>query len=140
MGISGPPSLRERTTALLLGVLCVAIGLAARTWLDGWWAKHLGVVLWCWVVYALVLVVSPRLSPTRSGAWALAFSWAVEFFQLTPIPGRLARQSVWLRWVFGETFSRWDLLGAFVAIVLATMLHALALRMLIRRPAATLGA
>lgn len=125
---------------MLLGVLCVAIGLAARTWLDGWWAKYLGVVLWCWVVYTLVLVVSPRSGPARAGALALAISWAVECLQLTPIPGHLSRQSVWLRWVFGETFSPWDLLGAFVAIALAALLHATARRNLVRRPAATLGA
>ncbi|MGH7132577.1 MAG: DUF2809 domain-containing protein [Phycisphaerales bacterium] len=121
----------------LFCALCVALGLAARTWLDGWPAKYLGVMLWCWVVYGVVLFVAPRLRPLAAGTGALGFSWAVEFAQLTPVPGYLSRQSIWLRWVFGETFSVWDLLGAAVAVVAITVLHTAALTA--RDRPATLG-
>lgn len=137
MALIGTLDQRARIAAALFCAVCVAIGLAARTWLDGWPAKYLGVVLWCWVVYGVVLFIAPRLRPHTAGAWALAFSWFVEFFQLTPVPGYLSHQSVWLRWVFGETFSLWDLLGAAMAILIITALHAAALTA--RARPATLG-
>ena len=137
MVISGRRDSRARLTATLFCAISVALGLAARTWLDGWSAKYLGVVLWCWVVYGVVLFIAPRLRPITAGTWALVFSWTVEFAQLTPVPGYLSRQSVWLRWVFGETFSVWDLLGASMAIAAITVLYAAALTP--RTRPATLG-
>lgn len=45
-------------------------------------------------------------------------SWAVELLQISDVPRWLSSQHWFLRQVFGEVFSPWDLLGAVVASLL----------------------
>jgi hypothetical protein len=117
-----------------MGVLALTSGLAARTWIEpGLWYKYLGVVLWCWIVYALVVFLRPRWSVLRAGVVAGAICLAMECFQITPIPGWLSHQHVVLRWIFGETFSVYDLLAETVAIVLVALIDA-GVRTLLPRP------
>jgi hypothetical protein len=100
-----------------LGLACVAGGLAVRklapTGTIVW--QHGALVLWCWVVFACVRFVSPRLSVPRAAAWMLAISVGVELAQLTRWPREISARHPLLRLVFGEVFSAWDLLICVVA-------------------------
>jgi len=110
--------------ALLLG-LTVAAGLAVRALLAGWWAKYPGVALWSVALYWLVLLVRPSLAIPRAAALTLALSWAVELFQLTPVPAALASKHVLFRLVLGRDFGVWDLPAYLAGVLLAAALHAL---------------
>jgi hypothetical protein len=114
---------RTRGLALLAAALTVAGGLAVRSVLDGFWAKYLGVGLWAVCVYALVVAAAPRLKPGRAALVALAISWAVEFFQLTPIPAKLASVHPWFRLVFGEVFGWGDLPAYAAGVLIAALVH-----------------
>lgn len=114
---------RTRLVAFAAALGVIGAGLAVRAGLEGFWAKYLGVALWAACVYALVVAVAPGWRPGRVAVVALAISWAVEFFQLTPIPARLAGVHPWFRLVFDEVFS-WGDLPAYVAgVVVALVAH-----------------
>ncbi|HYD01183.1 MAG TPA: DUF2809 domain-containing protein [Phycisphaerales bacterium] len=95
-----------------------ARGRSSRPRTTIFWWKSLGVMLWCWVVHACVRFVNPRLTVAAAAAWTLGLSWAVELAQLTDLPRWLSSKHWFLRQVFGEVFSPWDLLGAAVAALL----------------------
>ncbi|MBI5516596.1 MAG: DUF2809 domain-containing protein [Deltaproteobacteria bacterium] len=117
--------LRWRLGYTLVSVVTVAVGLGARRALSGWTAKYLGVALWSTLVYWLVLACAPRLRPARAFGVTVAISFAVELFQLTPIPYRLGQVSVLFQLVFGMFFSAWDLPVYVVGSALGAALHAL---------------
>ncbi|MFE2110909.1 DUF2809 domain-containing protein [Kitasatospora sp. NPDC059463] len=87
------------------------------------------------LLYALVLLVAPRLRPWAAAARAAGLSWAVELFQLTGVPDDLARYSALARLVLGSTFNPPDLLWYLAGAASAALAHlgASAAR---RRPAA----
>ena len=101
----------RRIRALLLLPLTVALGLASRRWLLGLPAKLAGDALYTALVYALAVAVAPRLRPRRAALIALGWSFAVELFQLTPIPANLAAKHVLWRLILGTTFGFVDLAG-----------------------------
>lgn len=87
----------------------IAVGMAARFGLGGALANLLGVALWSALVYVLILIVAPDARPSRVGPLCCGIGWAVECFQLTPIPLALARVSVLFRLALGTHFDAWDL-------------------------------
>jgi len=98
-----------RAKALLAALIVLLAGLGVRAFTGGVFAKYAGVALYAALVYTLVLLVVPRIRPLAGAAIALAFCWAVEFFQLTPIPADLSSRSVLARLVLGSTFNAPDL-------------------------------
>ena len=86
------------------------LGLGVRGVTDGVFAKNAGDALYAALVFCLVLLVLPRLAPWRAGGLATAVSWAVEFFQLTPVPAALSARSPLFHLVLGSAFHTSDLL------------------------------
>ncbi|MDP9841684.1 DUF2809 domain-containing protein [Streptosporangium lutulentum] len=122
------PVLRTRLLAALLAVVTVLAGLSVRALTGGWFGKYAGDALYTVLVYVLIVLVWPRVSPFRAAAGALAFSWVVELAQLTPLPAALSEASVVARLVLGSTFGAADLLAYAAGAVLAASAHALLLR------------
>jgi hypothetical protein len=119
--------MRIRGLAVIAAILTIAAGLTVRKGLPwGFWSKYSGIALWSVVVYALVVVVRPRTSVTRTAAIALLISWVVEFAQITPVSGWLSSQHPGFRLVFGEHFSFKDLPAYAAGVVVASIMHALA--------------
>ncbi|MFG2617126.1 DUF2809 domain-containing protein [Streptomyces sp. NPDC048507] len=107
--------------------LTVGAGLGLRAVATGDVAKYGGDALYAVLVLALVVLAAPRLSPPRAAATALALSWAVEFFQLTPVPAALGAHSTAARLVLGSTFNApdlfWYAVGAAAGALLLTALR-----------------
>jgi len=103
------PRAISRPAAIAVAVLVLCVGLAVRKWTGGAFAKYAGVALYASLIYTLVIVIAPRISPWRAAASALAFCWAIEFGQLTSIPASLATRSKLARLVLGTTFNIPDL-------------------------------
>lgn len=102
-------SIQTRLPAAGALLSVVAAGLVARYFLDGSQAKYLGVAFWAMAVYSLILVAAPSAKIMTVAICALAISWGVEFAQMTPLPAWLSSNHIVLRWIFGTTFSAWDL-------------------------------
>ncbi|MEU8382828.1 DUF2809 domain-containing protein, partial [Streptosporangium sp. NPDC048865] len=82
------PPRRTRLIALLAALATVAAGLTVRALTGGWFGKYAGDALYTVLVYALVVLVWPRITPVRAAACALAFSWAVELDDLPAVRRR----------------------------------------------------
>lgn len=108
----------------------VGVGMAARFGLSGVVANVAGVALWSVLVYVLVLLVRPSLAPVMCAGVTLGVSWAVELFQLTPIPLALAEVSVLFRLALGTHFDPLDLPAYLLGVLVATGAH----RMIAGRP------
>ncbi|MFC5663720.1 DUF2809 domain-containing protein [Kitasatospora misakiensis] len=113
-----------RGAAAVAAVLTVGAGLGVRTVAGGEAAKYAGDALYTVLLYALAVLLAPRLRPPVAAAWAAGLSWAVELFQLTGVPDDLARRSVLARLVLGSTFNAPDLLWYLVGAGLAALVHA----------------
>ena len=101
--------LRVRAPIIGVTLMVIAFGLLARYGLSGWASKYVGLGLWATMIYALVVLARPSISPLIGAAVALAFCWMIEFMQLTPGPAWLSSQPILLRLIFGIGFSAWDL-------------------------------
>ncbi|MEV7188918.1 DUF2809 domain-containing protein [Kitasatospora sp. NPDC093102] len=104
-------------------MLTVAAGLGVRAVLGGDLAKCAGDALYTVLVYALVVVVAPRVRPVRAAVVAAGVSWMVELFQLTGLPDAWGRHSTMARLVLGSTFNPPDLLWYLVGAGCAGALH-----------------
>jgi hypothetical protein len=122
------PALRTRLLAALLAVVTVLAGLSVRALTGGWFGKYAGDALYTMLVYVLIVLVWPRVSPFRAAIGALAFSWVVELAQLTPFPAALSETNVMARLVLGSTFGAVDLVAYAAGAVLAVSAHTLLLR------------
>lgn len=91
-------------------VVTVGAGLGLRAVATGSPAKYGGDALYTVLIYALIVLVLPRVTALRAAAGALAASWVVEFLQLTGVPAELSRHSGLARLVLGSTFNPPDLL------------------------------
>ncbi len=98
----------RRSQYALLAVLTVALGLASRHFshfLPGWMAKNAGDVLYAVMVYWLLGLLSPRLSPSRRALGTLLFCFGIEFLKFVQLPWLVAaRHSTAGRLVFGVGF------------------------------------
>ncbi|MER5988106.1 DUF2809 domain-containing protein [Streptomyces sp. NPDC001787] len=102
-------AVRTRVWAAGAAVLTVAAGLGIRSVAGGDVAKYAGDALYTVLIHALVVLVAPRVRPGVAAGAALAFSWAVEFAQLTGVPAELSARSAAARLVLGSTFNAPDL-------------------------------
>lgn len=112
---------RARWIAAAAAVLTIAAGLGVRAIGDGDVAKYGGVALYAVLVLWLVVLIAPRIPAATAGVLAFALSAAVELFQLTGIPARLAGDPL-ARLILGSTFHApdlaWYAVGAAVGAVL----------------------
>jgi len=113
----------NRRPALAAAILVLAAGLAVRAFTDGAFAKYAGVALYAALIYTLVVLVAPRIRPLVAAGIALAFCWAVEFAQLSPVPAALSERSTVARLVLGSTFNKPDLLWYAVGIAVTAAAH-----------------
>ncbi|WP_241540190.1 DUF2809 domain-containing protein [Streptomyces sp. M41(2017)] len=101
----------RRWRAVGVAVVTVAAGLGIRSQTGGAFAKYAGDALYTVLVCAVVVLVAPRLRPTVAAGAALAFSWAVELWQIAGIPTALHP-------LFGATFNAPDLFWYVVGALL----------------------
>ncbi|NUT38149.1 MAG: DUF2809 domain-containing protein [Hamadaea sp.] len=118
----------NRLAPFAAALAVLAAGLAVRVFTGGAFAKFAGVALYTVLLYTLVVLAAPRIRPPVAATIALAASWAVEFFQLTPIPADLSARSTLARLVLGSTFNAPDLLWYAVGAALAAGVHLAARR------------
>ncbi|RDG37305.1 ribosomal maturation YjgA family protein [Streptomyces corynorhini] len=125
---------RTRFFAALAAVSTVGAGLGIRAVGSGDVAKYGGDALYTVLVYALVVLALPRARPAVAASGALAFSWAVELFQLTGLPAEWAGRGALARLVLGSTFNVPDLLWYAVGAAACWAVHT-SLRTTARRTA-----
>ncbi len=124
-----PAAVRIRPAAAGAAVVTVGAGLGLRAVAadgvvaDGV-AKYGGDALYTVLLLALVVLAAPHWTPLRAAGTALAASWAVELFQLSPVPAELSRHSVAARLVLGSTFNAPDLFWYAVGAAVGGLLHA----------------
>jgi hypothetical protein len=116
-------TVRTRLPALAAAALTIATALGIRSAGTGAFAKYAGDALYTVLLYALVVVVAPRVRPVVAAGVALGVSWAVEFAQLTSVPAELSARSGLLRLVFGSTFNAPDLFWYAVGAAVAWAVH-----------------
>lgn len=120
--------MKQRMVYLLCLIVVVLAGVMSRVLRSGspLIDKYLGDALYAMLLYLLLSLVWPGAAPWRRGLAAYALVAAIEVFQLTRIPERMAGSgNALLRLgavVLGTRFSWLDLLAyavGIVAIVLA---------------------
>ena len=118
--------MRARLPFLAAAAVTVALGLGIRSTMDGDVAKYGGDALYTLLIFWLILVLAPRVHGLVAGAVACGLSWAVEFFQLTPIPGELSGNPL-ARLVLGSTFNApdlfWYVVGAAAGVAVLRVLR-----------------
>jgi hypothetical protein len=110
---------------VLAAAVTVAAGLATRVPpLAGLpWRDAVGDALYTVLVYCLMVFAVPSVRPVAAAAAAGAFSFAVEFGQLTALPATAARHFPAARLVLGTAFSAADLAWYAAGAVLAAATH-----------------
>lgn len=101
----------RRTAILIAAALTVALGLGAHFLAAGAGAGLLADALYTVLAYLVLAFLLPAVRHARIAAGALAFSAAVELFQLTDVPARLAAVFPASRLVLGTTFAVPDLVA-----------------------------
>ena len=110
------------------------IGIASRVVATGapLIDKYLGDALYAILVYLLLSLLRPGAAVWKRAALACAIMLAIEAFQLTLIPARLARSEnavlQLLAIALGTTWSWWDVAAYAVGITLVALLDPLGLR------------
>ncbi|MFZ3494929.1 DUF2809 domain-containing protein [Streptomyces sp. 5.8] len=126
---AGPCRARTRLAAAAAVVVTVGAGLGLRAGATGNPAKYGGDALYTVLIFALIVLVLPRVTALRAAAGALAVSWAVEFLQLTGVPEELSRHSTVARLVLGSTFNAPDLFWYAVGAAFGWLAHTAAVRL-----------
>ncbi|MFE4637212.1 DUF2809 domain-containing protein [Streptomyces sp. NPDC056773] len=114
---------RTRLAAAAAVVVTVGAGLGLRAVATGSAAKYGGDALYTVLIFTLIVLALPRVTALRAAAGALAFSWAVEFLQLTGVPAELSRHSAVARLVLGSTFNAPDLFWYAVGAAAGWLAH-----------------
>jgi len=115
---------QPRIFYLISGIVVVLIGVASRVLHTGLVAidKYLGDVLYAVLVYILLGIARPGMAPARKALAACALMVAIEAFQLTQIPARMAKSgTLALKFgaiILGTSFSWYDLLAYALGILL----------------------
>jgi hypothetical protein len=125
---------RTRIAAVLAAGLILAAGLTVRAVTTGAFAKYAGVALYAALVYALIVVLAPRLRPLWTAVVAVGFCWLVEAAQLTPYPAELSARSGLARLVLGSTFHPPDLFWYAVGVAVVAGIDAAVRRAAARGP------
>ncbi|MCM2423400.1 DUF2809 domain-containing protein [Streptomyces sp. RKAG293] len=125
----GPLSTRLLAAGAAVLTVAVALGIRAgatgATGASGAVGKYAGDALYTVLLHALVVLAAPRVRPPAAAAVALGVSWAVEFSQLSPVPGELSARSTLARLVLGSTFNAPDLFWYAVGAVSGCFVHAM---------------
>jgi Protein of unknown function (DUF2809) len=100
--------------------LVIVAGLAARFGLSGAPADAAGGVFYTVLVYLLIAFARPSARPAAVGMAALAFSTAIELFQLTSVPADLGASFAPLKLVLGSSFVATDLIAYAAGAVVAS--------------------
>ncbi len=109
-------------------------GLGLRAVAAGDVAKYGGDALYTVLIHTLVVLTVPRVRPVTAAGSALAFSWAVEFLQLSNVPAELSARSSVARLVLGSTFNPPDLFWYAVGAAAGWLVHTAAGSVLSCRP------
>jgi hypothetical protein len=123
-----------RRIYLIAITLVLVVGVASRAFHTGATLidKYLGDALYAILVYLLLSLVRPSTVVWKRAALACAIMLAIEAFQLTLIPARLARgDSAALRLlatVLGTKWSWWDLAAYAVGIALFALFDLVGVR------------
>ncbi|MDM7832336.1 DUF2809 domain-containing protein [Cellulomonas edaphi] len=128
----------RRPRALLAAIAAVVVvaGLSVAHWGSAPWADPVGDALYASLVYVLVLVVAPRISPSSAALITAGACSAVELLQLTEVSTSLVESVPALRYVLGTTFSTVDLLVYLAAAALAALVDRALTRTAARKPGA----
>ncbi|MFF0160572.1 DUF2809 domain-containing protein [Streptomyces sp. NPDC005263] len=132
MGLATPADpvrtdpVRTRLVAAGAAVVTIGAGLGLRAVATGDVAKYGGDALYTVLLYALVVLAAPRVTPLTAAGSALTVSWAVEFSQLTEAPAELSRRSAVARLVLGSTFNPPDLVWYAVGAAVGWLVHSAA--------------
>ncbi|KAB2350346.1 ribosomal maturation YjgA family protein [Actinomadura rudentiformis] len=119
-------SLTVRWTRLLMVVLAAGFAGAAyaiRATMDGPIEQYSGAALSAAIVYTLVIVIWPPISPLPAGSTAIAYCWFIEFAQLTPIPAALSQRSWFARQLLGAQFDLIDVAWYPVGVIPLVAAH-----------------
>jgi hypothetical protein len=103
----------------------VAAGLGVRHVSGCAFGKYAGDALYATAVYWCVVLLRPAVRLLVAAAVAVGICWAIELFQLTPIPARLSSHSTLSRLVLGSTFGGWDMVAYPVGVIVAVAVHSL---------------
>lgn len=114
---------RIRLAAAGAAVVTVGAGLGLRAVAAGSLAKYGGDALYTVLIFALVVLVAPRVTPLTAAGSALAVSWGVEFLQLSEVTGELSQRSAVTRLVLGSTFNPPDLFWYAVGAAAGWLVH-----------------
>lgn len=106
--------------ALAITVVC---GLGVRHVTGGAFGKYAGDALYGTAVYWCVVLIRP--TRRLAAIVAVGICWAIELFQLTPVPAKLSSHSTLARLVLGSTFGGWDMVAYPVGVTVAVAVHAL---------------
>jgi hypothetical protein len=112
----------------------VVAGLGVRHVTGGAFAKYAGDALYATAVYWCAVLVRPSLRMPVAAIVAVVICWAIELFQLTPVPAKLSAGSTLARLALGSTFGGWDMVAYPVGVIVAVAVHALLQRLLSRAP------
>lgn len=116
---------RRRVAALAFGIVFVATGLGVHAFAPDTAASDIaGDLLYALLMYALVVVVAPRLPSAAAGAITLVWCVGVEVFQLTGLPIAWAAAFPPIVLVLGTVFDARDLAVYAVAAVGAALVDA----------------
>lgn len=120
---------RQRSFYLISGVLVVVAGIVSRMLHSGapLLDKYLGDALYAVLIYILIAALWPSMLIGRRAPAAFALVAAIEVFQLTGIPARLARSGIpalkLVAIVLGTSFSWYDLLAYAAGILVVYLLE-----------------
>ncbi|MFF1442472.1 DUF2809 domain-containing protein [Streptomyces sp. NPDC058295] len=115
--------IRTRLLAVGAALLTVVAGLGLRAGVSGGVAKYGGDALYTILIFTIVVLVAPRVTPLTAAGSALAVSCAVEFLQLSQVPAELSQRSDLARLVLGTTFNALDLFWYVVGAVVGWLVH-----------------
>ncbi len=119
------PALGARILPTAATIVTLMAGLELRAFFSGGVAKYGGVALWATLVYWLVLWSVPRMKPARVSGLTVLISFAVELFQLTPVPMALYEIHPYFALVLGTTFHLPDFPAYVVGAGLGFLVHRL---------------
>lgn len=112
-----------RPLMVLSALVFAGVAYAIRAVTDGPIGQYSGAALSGAIVYTIVVFIRPRISPLLAGGVAVAYCWAVEFAQLTPLPGMLSERSWLLAQLLGSRFDIVDVAWYPVGVIPLVAVH-----------------
>ncbi|GAB3576494.1 hypothetical protein GCM10027406_09330 [Leifsonia lichenia] len=120
-----------RRARLGIAAACILLaGLAVHAFADGPVGGFAGDALYAALIVVLVAWLVPRAPRWVAPVVALAFCWAIEVLQLTPVPRAIETRIPGAYFVLGSTFQWIDLAAYAVGVAVVVVVSA------VNRPAA----